>query len=44
MTPDDALTLILEVIKHSDDVMGEASKWLTKITNGITDITRDLDE
>lgn len=43
-TSDDALELILEEIKHAPDVMKAAGEWITKVTNGITDITRNLDE
>lgn len=43
-TTDDALTLILETIRHSDDPHAAAGEWLTKVTNGIIEITREFDE
>lgn len=43
-TIDDALTLILETIRHSDDPHAAAGEWLTKVTNGIIEITREFDE
>lgn len=43
-TADDALTLILETIRHSDDPNAAAGEWLTKVTNGIIEITREFDE
>lgn len=43
-TSEDALTLILEEIKHDPDPFTAAGKWLTRFTNGVTDITRNLDD
>jgi hypothetical protein len=43
-TSDDALTLILEEIKHAPDPMKAAGEWITKMTNAITGIIRDLDD
>lgn len=43
-TSEDALTLILEEIKHDPDPFTAAGKWLTRFTNGVTAITRNLDE
>lgn len=43
-TSDDALTLILEEIKHDPDPMRAAGRWITKMTNAITDIVRNLDD
>jgi len=43
-TSEDALTLILEEIKHDPDPFAAAGKWLTRFTNGVTAITRNLDE
>ena len=42
-TSDDALTLILEEIKHAPDPLKAAGEWLTKVTNSISDIVRNLD-
>ncbi|HEY9438756.1 MAG TPA: hypothetical protein VIS29_08905 [Streptomyces sp.] len=43
-TSDDALTLILQEIKHAPDPMKAAGEWITKMTNAITGIIRDLDD
>lgn len=43
-TSEDALTLILEEIKHAPDPMKAAGKWLTKVTNAITGVIRDIDD
>jgi hypothetical protein len=40
---DDALRLILEEIKHADDPLKSAGEWITKFTNGVTEITRKLE-
>jgi hypothetical protein len=44
LTTDEALTMILETIRHDPDTLKSAGEWITKVTNGITAITREEDE
>lgn len=40
-TSDDALTLILEEIKHADDPFKTGGEWMTRITNAISEAIRE---
>lgn len=43
-TSDDAIALIFEEIKHGPDPLNAAGEWLTKFTNGIAAIVREMEE
>lgn len=43
ITSTEALKVILEEIKAANDPFKAAGKWLTKFTNGVTEITRGME-
>lgn len=43
-TSEDALQLILREIEKSDDPLKAGGEWLTRFTNGVTDITRKVEQ
>lgn len=44
ITPEEGLEAIFKAVRTAPDIQAAASKWLIAATNGITDITRNLDD
>lgn len=43
-TPDEAAQIVLSSIRDSDDPLASAGEWLTKLTNSITEVMKEVDD